>query len=51
MNNLFKIETPKTLNGTTFEAAPVMEFNTNQTIVPSVVTFGLRVIQTGFFYS
>ena len=43
-----QIQTPKTLNGTTFEPATVMQFNINQSVVPSVATFRLRVVQAGF---
>ena len=43
-----QVETPKTLNGTTFEAAPVMQFKIDLSMVPSVATFRLRVVQKGY---
>jgi hypothetical protein len=50
MNNeqFIQVQTPQTTNGTTFEAAPVMQFNINQAMVPSIATFRLRVIQSGY---
>jgi hypothetical protein len=44
-----QIQTPQTANETTFAAAPVMQFNINQTILPSLVTFRLKIIQTGYY--
>ena len=43
-----QVQTPQTANYTTFEAAPVMQFNVNQTIVPSLAGFRLRIIQNGY---
>jgi len=43
-----QIQTPKTENSTIFTAAPVMQFFVDQTILPSVVTFRLKTIQTGY---
>ncbi len=43
-----QIETPKTENSTIFTAAPVMQFLVDQIILPSVVTFRLKTIQTGY---
>jgi len=42
------VETPKTVNLTTFQPAPVMQFIINQTIVPSLVGFRLKVIKDGY---
>ena len=43
-----QVQTPKTANDTIFAATPVMQFNINQTIVPSVSGFRLRVVQAGY---
>ena len=43
-----QVETPKTLNRTTFEAAPTMQFNINQSVIPSLVAFRLRNLETGY---
>jgi hypothetical protein len=43
-----QVETPKTANRTTFEAAPIMQFNITQTTVPSIVVFRIRNIQSGY---
>ncbi len=43
-----QVVTPKTLNRTTFEAAPTMQFNINQTIIPSIVAFRIKNIQSGY---
>ena len=45
------MQTPKTLNRTTFAAAPTMQFDINQTKLPSLVTFRLRNLQTGYSIS
>ncbi len=42
------MQTPKTADWDTFEAAPVMQFNVTQTIVPSLAAFRLRVIESGY---
>ena len=43
-----QVQTPQTANETTFEAAPVMQFDVNQRSVPSLVGFRLRVVQNGY---
>ena len=43
-----QVNTPKTANTTDFQPAPVMQLNVDQTIVPSVATLRLRVIQNGY---
>jgi hypothetical protein len=43
-----QIQTPQTANSTTFEAAPVMQFNVAQTFVPSVAGFRLKIIESGY---
>jgi hypothetical protein len=43
-----QVQTPKTADFTTFEPAPVMQFNINQKIVPSLATFRMRVITAGY---
>jgi hypothetical protein len=43
-----QVQTPQTTNTTTFEATPIMKFNITQTIVPSIVTFRLKIIQNGY---
>jgi hypothetical protein len=42
------IETFQTANWTTYAAAPVMQFNINQTNLPSIVAFRLKNIQNGY---
>jgi hypothetical protein len=39
-----QVQTPKTANTTTFEAAPVIHFSISQSMVPCVVTLRLRNI-------
>lgn len=46
-----QIQTPTTANSTTFQAAPSMIFNIDQTIVPSVATFRLKNINSPRTYS
>jgi hypothetical protein len=43
-----QVETPKTADWGIFQAAPVMQFNITQTLVPSVAAFRLRVIESGY---
>ncbi len=43
-----QVETPKTGNYSIYQAAPVMQFNINQTIVPSIVTLRLKNTQNGY---
>ena len=43
-----QIQTPKTADWGTFQPAPVMQFNINQRVVPSVAGFRLRVVQSGY---
>ena len=43
-----QVQTPKTANSTTFEAAPVMQFSISQGIVPCIVTLRLRNIINGY---
>jgi hypothetical protein len=43
-----QVQTTKTADWDTFEAAPVMQFNVTQTIVPSLAAFRLRVIESGY---
>jgi hypothetical protein len=47
-NQFVQVKTPQTVNSTTFQAAPVMQFNISQTMIPSIVTFRLRIIQNGY---
>lgn len=44
-----QVQTVQTGNYSIYQAAPIMQFNITQTIVPSIVTFRLRNIQN--FYS
>lgn len=44
-----QIQTPHTANRTTFAPAPAMQFNINQSILPSLVTFRLKMIETGYY--
>jgi hypothetical protein len=43
-----QVQTPKTANKTTFQAAPTMLFNITQTTIPSIVAFRIRNIQSGY---
>jgi hypothetical protein len=43
-----QVLTPKTTNRTTFEPAPTMLFNITQTIIPCIVAFRIRNIQSGY---
>jgi hypothetical protein len=43
-----QVLTSKTANWTTYEATPVMQFNINQTIVPSLVAFRIKNIQNSY---
>jgi len=43
-----QVQTPKTTNTTTFQAAPILQFNINPTIVPSIVTLRLKNIINGY---
>ncbi len=47
-DQFIQVQTPETLNLTTFEAAPTIQFHINQTILPSIVTLRLRNIQIGY---
>jgi hypothetical protein len=42
-----QIQTPQTLNTTTFQPTPTIQFNINQAKIPSIVTLRLRNIQSG----
>ena len=46
--NFIRIKTPSTGNMTIFQPAPVMIFNINQTIVPSIITLRLKNIINGY---
>jgi hypothetical protein len=46
--NFVQVNTPSTPNMTIFEPAPVIQFNINQTTIPSVVTLRLRNIVNGY---
>jgi hypothetical protein len=46
-----EVQTPKTANKTTFEAAPVMQFSVSQTRLPSIVTLRLRNIRSSYAYA
>jgi len=46
-----QVQTPATANWTTFQAAPVMHFNINQSIVPSIVAFRLKNVQRPYAYA
>jgi hypothetical protein len=46
--NYVQVKTPSTRNITIFQPAPVMIFNISQTIVPSIATFRLRNINSGY---
>ena len=43
-----QIQTPQTLNTTTFQPTPTIQFNINQAKIPSIVTLRLRNVQTGY---
>jgi hypothetical protein len=43
-----QVKTPQTFNSTTFQAAPPIQFNIDQTIIPSIVTLRLKNIQNGY---
>jgi hypothetical protein len=43
-----QVQTPKTANMTTFQAAPIIQFNINQTIIPSIVTLRLKNLINGY---
>ena len=43
-----QVETPQTLNTTTFQPTPTIQFNINQGKLPSIVTLRLRNLQAGF---
>ena len=43
-----QVQTPKTANSTTFEAAPVMQLNITQRTGPSIITLRLRNIINGY---
>jgi hypothetical protein len=45
-----QVETPQTANRTTFEAAPVMQFNINQANVPSIVALRLKTLNKSYTY-
>jgi hypothetical protein len=47
-DQFIQVQTPKTANTTTFEAAPTMQFRINQTILPSIVTLRLKNIEIGY---
>ena len=46
-----QVETPQTVNTTTFQAAPVMQFNINQPMTPSMVAFRLQTLKKSYSYS
>jgi hypothetical protein len=46
-----QVQTPKTANLTTFEAAPVMQFNIMQRSVPSIIALRLQNVKSGYRYS
>jgi hypothetical protein len=43
-----QVQTPKTADWGIFEPAPVMQFNINQRIVPSIATFRMKIIEAGY---
>ncbi|UJR12213.1 hypothetical protein I4U23_016390 [Adineta vaga] len=43
-----QIQTPKTANMTIFQAAPLIQFNINQTILSSIVTLRLKIVENGY---
>ena len=47
-DQFIQVPTPQTTNITVFEPAPTIQFNINQTMVPSIVTLRLRNIQNGY---
>jgi hypothetical protein len=47
-DQFIQVVTPKTANSTTFQAAPTIQFNINQSIVPSIVTLRLKNIRNGY---
>jgi hypothetical protein len=51
MNNeqFVQVQTPKTTGRTVFEPTPVMQFNINQEKLPSIVTFRLKNLGTGYY--
>ena len=46
-----RVQTPTTANWTTFEAAPVMYFNINQSTVPSIVALRLKNVQRPYAFA
>ncbi len=50
LNNkqFIQVQTPKTADSGILEPAPVMQFNINQRIVPSLATFRRKVIHAGY---
>jgi hypothetical protein len=47
-DQFIQVVTPQTANPTTFEAAPTIQFNINQTIVPAIVALRLKNIENGY---
>jgi hypothetical protein len=47
-DQFIEVVTPETANTTIFEAAPTIQFNINQTIVPAIVALRLRNIENGY---
>jgi hypothetical protein len=43
-----QVETPQTLNTTTFQPTPIIQFNINQAKLPYLVTLRLKTIATGY---
>jgi hypothetical protein len=43
-----QVETVNTGNYSVYQPAPVMQFNINQTVVPSIVAFRIKNIQNGY---
>ncbi|CAF1643200.1 unnamed protein product, partial [Adineta ricciae] len=43
-----QIQTPKTVNTTVFQATPLIQFNFNQTSVPSLAVLRLKIIENGY---
>ena len=48
MNSSLKFKRQKQLTGRVFAPAPVMQFNINQRMVPSVATFRMKIITVGY---
>jgi hypothetical protein len=44
-----QVQTPHKASKTTFAPTPVMQFYINQSKVPSIVAFRMRILQNGYY--